>query len=81
MTDYISNGTKPLVHKVIPIIDRLTERLEQARDDTTKHVAVRSAAARATSMMNKYYSATDESIVFRIAMSEFPFVQFPTTFH
>ena len=45
-------------------------KLTQATKDVTLSMPVRLAAARGVAMLNKYYSKTDESIMFRLAMSK-----------
>jgi hypothetical protein len=40
-------------------------------DDTTLLPAVRAAALRGIVMMNKYYALTDDSSIYRVAMSKF----------
>lgn len=51
-------------------MDTLTAELDEFRDNKQKHPAVRIAAARGLALMNKYYSLTDDSSVFRVAMSK-----------
>ena len=68
-TERISRSNHPLLHEVIPLIDMLYDRLKIARDNSEHHAVVRAAAARGIVMLNKYYSATDESIMYRAAMS------------
>lgn len=63
----------PLIHQVIPIFDVVTTALEDNIDKSTLPLAVRHAALRGYLMLNKYYSLTDESVVYRIAMSGFSF--------
>jgi hypothetical protein len=67
-TKKISKSKTPLLHEVIPVFDVLTRALDDYVDDATKFPIVRAAARRGRSMMNKYYSLTDDSIVYRIAM-------------
>jgi hypothetical protein len=59
---------RPLVHAVIPLIDKLTELLEDTGNDPKKPPIVRAAALAGYKHMNKYYAKTDESIVYRLAM-------------
>jgi hypothetical protein len=61
---------RPLVHAVIPIIDRLSTVLEDASTNPTTHIAVRAGALAGLKTLNKYYSKTDESIVYRLSMSK-----------
>lgn len=60
----------PLIHEVIPIMDILTKKIDDSITDTSLHIAVRAAAARGRVILNKYYSKTDESIMYRMGMSE-----------
>ena len=68
-TKKICQNKVPLIHQVIPIIDIVSEALDEFIDDATLPPAIRSAAVRGSLMLNKYYSKTDESVIFRIAMS------------
>ena len=65
----ISMTKMHLIHQVIPYIDLLTTHLEKAVADWSLMKPVRSSAARGLRMLNKYYSRTDDSIMYRIAMS------------
>ena len=68
-TKKISKSKIPLIHQVIPIFDIITTALE---DNINKHMlppVVRHAALQGYLMLNKYYSLTDESVVYQIAMS------------
>lgn len=67
-TKRVSKSSRPLIHEVIPIIDVLTETLEDAVADMSLKPSVRVGAARGLAVMNKYYSLTDRSIMFRCAM-------------
>ena len=68
-TKKISKSKIPLIHQVIPIFDIITTTLEDNIDKHTLPPVVRHAALRGYLMLNKYYSLTDESVVYRIAMS------------
>ncbi|THH18736.1 hypothetical protein EUX98_g8907 [Antrodiella citrinella] len=67
-TKIISKTNTPLIHQVIPVIDILTENLQQTIDDRSLPKMVRRAAKRGLTVLNKYYSATDQSVMYRIAM-------------
>jgi hypothetical protein len=56
------------VSSVIPRINALVQVINDFKDDKSKHPAVRSAAMRGLTILNKYYQKTDESFVYRIAM-------------
>jgi len=68
-TNQISTNKIPLIHQVIPIFDVITTALEDNIENDTLPLIVRHAALRGYYMLNKYYSLTDDSIVYRIAMS------------
>lgn len=67
----MSKSDVPLLHEVISLIDALTTHLKNAITDATLLKPVHIAAARGLRMLHKYYSKTDESIMYRIAMSKF----------
>ena len=71
VTKEVSKSTVPLVHEVIPFIDSLSDMLEDAVQDSSLLPCVQMAARCGSTMLNKYYGKTDESIVFWIAMSSF----------
>ena len=64
MSDYA------LVHSVIPYMDILTDLLDSSKDNAALKPIIRCAAARGLQMLNKYYSKTDSSEIYRIAMSK-----------
>jgi MoxR-like ATPase len=66
----MSRSAVPLVHEVIPWIDALTKCLDDHVDDVDALPAVRAAADKGRVMLHKYYSRTDDSHVYRIAMSK-----------
>ena len=57
------------MHEVIPYMDILTEHLARFKDDHVLHPVVRAASERGIEVINRYYSKTDQSVVYRIAMS------------
>ncbi|KIM35089.1 hypothetical protein M413DRAFT_48960, partial [Hebeloma cylindrosporum] len=67
-TKEILKSKTPLIHQVIPIFDIITTALEDSIDNNSLPSVVRHAALRGYLMLNKYYSLTDESVVYRIAM-------------
>ena len=68
-TNQISMNKIPLIHQVILIFDVITTALEDNIENDALPLIVRHAALRGYYMLNKYYSLTDDSIVYRIAMS------------
>lgn len=69
-TERMSQSKTPLLYQVVPIIDALTRMLEIASDNEALFPAVRAAATKGIAVLNKYYAKTDESIMYRCAMSK-----------
>ncbi|OJT02143.1 hypothetical protein TRAPUB_7401 [Trametes pubescens] len=67
-TKEISTSGRALVHQVIPYIDVLTSHVDNFKKDDALLPAIRAAAQRGRVILDKYYSLTDDSIVYRIAM-------------
>ncbi|KAJ3823931.1 hypothetical protein F5880DRAFT_1481273, partial [Lentinula raphanica] len=67
-TTRISSSKYPMLHKVIPIIDVLNKRLEEAVANTALPLVVHRGVQRAIMVLDKYYSKTDESIMWKTAM-------------
>ena len=63
-TKRISQNKIPLVHDVIPIFDILMHTLNKFINDESCLPAIRAAALRGFSVLNKYYALTDDSIVY-----------------
>lgn len=66
----MENKSCPLLHEVIPALDYATQYLEKAVKNATTVSTVRVAAARGLVVVDEYYSKTDESIMYRSAMSK-----------
>lgn len=64
----MSQSSTPLLHQVIPLFDGLTRALDDHANDTKNAPAVRMAAIRGRTMLNKYYGLSDDSVMYRIAM-------------
>ncbi|KZT31351.1 hypothetical protein SISSUDRAFT_971525, partial [Sistotremastrum suecicum HHB10207 ss-3] len=66
----LSVANTPLIHQVIPVIDHLTTKLANAADDESgaTSLIVRHGSANGVEVLNKYYSKTDESVMYRVAM-------------
>ena len=58
-------------------MDILTEHLDAFKDNVDLKPVIRIAAARGLLIMNKYYSRTDDSEIYRIAMSRYPIPSLP----
>ena len=69
-TKIMSEADYALVHKVIPAMDTLTKYLDTTRDNVKFEPIIRVAAVRGLKILNKYYSRTDDSEVYRISMSK-----------
>lgn len=67
-TKQMSQSKTPLLHQVIPVFDIITRALDDHYSDPTLPPAVRAAAIRGRTMLDKYYGLTDDSIVYRVAM-------------
>ncbi|THU80506.1 hypothetical protein K435DRAFT_695561, partial [Dendrothele bispora CBS 962.96] len=68
----VSASARPLLHTVIPIIDTLTDNLLKVCSDWSKSPQTRAGAAKAIAVLNKYYSKTDDSIMYKAAMIMHP---------
>jgi len=51
-------------------MDEITRRFELTMTDTTFNIAIRAALERGKKILNKYYSLTDTSEAYRIAMGK-----------
>ncbi|KAI4518011.1 hypothetical protein K525DRAFT_180728, partial [Schizophyllum commune Loenen D] len=67
-TLFFSRDETPHLATVIPAMDRLDTELATFCIDNSLEPAIRAAAKLAKSTLNRYYSLTDESDVYRIAM-------------
>ncbi|KAL1937047.1 hypothetical protein VTO73DRAFT_15573 [Trametes versicolor] len=67
-TKQISASGRALVHQVIPYIDVLTTHVDTFKKDENILPGLRAASQRGRLILDKYYSLTDDSIVYRIAM-------------
>jgi hypothetical protein len=70
VTKEMSKSSIPQIYQVIPYMDCLNDALDDFAGDGTLFSAVRVTARCGAVVLNKYYGKTDESIIFRIAMSE-----------
>ena len=69
-TLYFSRSTPTLV-TVIPAMDHIDETLTLQSLDSDYEPAIRMALGLAKKVLNRYYSATDHSEVYHIAMSTY----------
>jgi hypothetical protein len=56
--------------KVIPAMDHIDQHLATAARDDTYKPCIQAAVAMGKKLLNKYYSYTDHSELYRIAMSK-----------
>ncbi|KAF8586736.1 hypothetical protein K439DRAFT_1340205, partial [Ramaria rubella] len=71
-TKCMSTSKIPRIFAVIPIIDVLTATLDQYSSNKALFPAVCAAATKGHEILNKYYSLTNDSIIYRVAMSMYP---------
>lgn len=69
----MSASARPLIADVIPLIDLLHDRLDELVNNTDKPMIIRASAAKASAIIEKYYSKTDDSKMYCLCMSK-PFV-------
>jgi hypothetical protein len=68
-TERFSRKDVPVISDVLFTFDQLHDHFEGKRDDPLVPEHLRCASIRALKVLNKYYSLTDQSDIFRIAMS------------
>jgi hypothetical protein len=69
LTNRFSQAEVPLVHEVIPMLERLEHMMVEVSRDTELSAIVRVAALAALQVIGKYYALTDDNEVYRIAIS------------
>lgn len=70
LTLKFSQSNVPLISEVIPMMDQLTTGIDHLRASHKIHPMVRYAAALTQQMVNKLYSKSDESWIYRVAIGE-----------
>lgn len=65
----MSQSRCPLVADAIPLIDLLNDQLKLLVGDNDKPMIICASAAKARAVLNKYYSKTDDSRMYRLCMS------------
>ncbi|KAH8916675.1 hypothetical protein BT69DRAFT_1192205, partial [Atractiella rhizophila] len=71
-TLFISPKGVPLAHLVIPVMDKLQAHLDSIRSNKNISKIVRHAVLTGTNILNKFYSLTDNSPFYRMAMYAAP---------
>ena len=69
-TAFFSCAT-PYLAKVIPAMDHIDQHLATAARDNAYKPCIQAAVAMGKKLLNKYYSYTDHSELYRIAMGEY----------
>ncbi len=72
----MSQSGVPLIHDVIPMFDEMINQLEEMIMDTKLFPGVRAVAIQARAVLCKYYSKTDESYMYWMAISEWFVIAF-----
>lgn len=70
VTRLFSQAEVPLVHQVIPMLEKLEHQLQFTLDHAEAPNVIRIAAQAGLMMVGKYYALTDDNEVYRIAMGE-----------
>ena len=65
---YFSQDDVPTIANVIPSMDKIDDALNPQANETVYHPAIQHAMRLGKDTMNVYYSHTDSSAVYRIAM-------------
>ncbi|KAI0682481.1 hypothetical protein C8T65DRAFT_596720, partial [Cerioporus squamosus] len=69
----MSVRARPLLHKVICVMDALEAMLTEAHENPALLPAVRAAASLGRAVLNKYYAKTDDSIMYRCTICEYTY--------
>ena len=69
-TTFFSRST-PYLAKVIPAMDHIDQHLATAARNKAYKLCIQAAVAMGKKLLNKYYSYTDHSELYRIAMGKF----------
>ncbi|KAF9560221.1 hypothetical protein CPC08DRAFT_618530, partial [Agrocybe pediades] len=67
---------KPNLANVIPVMDHINDCLTDKANDVSISPAIRSSLGLAKKTLNRYYSKTDDSRTYRIAMALHPKYKF-----
>lgn len=71
-TQYFSRQKPPNLVNVLPAIDRVHNSLTDSSLDANYRPSIRAAASLGQATLNRYYKKTDDSELYRIAMSTSP---------
>ncbi|KAF8584156.1 hypothetical protein K439DRAFT_1346748, partial [Ramaria rubella] len=68
ITKHISRSNVPMLHKVILLIDNISHALNSLITNVDLHLSICHAAFRGRTVLNKYYSKTDQSELYRLSL-------------
>ncbi|THU83889.1 hypothetical protein K435DRAFT_688673, partial [Dendrothele bispora CBS 962.96] len=71
-TKHFSKSNSTLIADIPPIMDALTKKIFNIINDPITKPIIKAAAAKAYTILNKYYGKTDSSIMYRICMMLHP---------
>lgn len=69
----MSDSKRPLIHEVIPLIDQIYLLLEDLEDNVTLLKTIHFGVKAGLKVLDKYYAQTDDSLMYRAAMSGFSY--------
>jgi hypothetical protein len=64
----MQTNKRPMLHNVIRLMDLLNDQLESFVLNVDNSLVLRHGAAKALTVLDKYYAKTDESVLYRAAM-------------
>lgn len=70
----MSVSGRPLLYQAILLFDILEKHLKQFCEDTKLHPLVRYGCILGRDVLNKYYKKSDDSIMYRCAISKLSYV-------
>lgn len=66
----LSKSGVPLIHHVLPMFDNMIDKLDKIIMNESLFPSIHAAAIRACQVLCKYYLKTDDSYMYRMAMSK-----------
>ncbi|PBK60315.1 hypothetical protein ARMSODRAFT_898268 [Armillaria solidipes] len=76
-SEHMSKSKFPLIHQVIPLFDSLINKFEDFISNENLFAGVQAAAIHGQAAICKYYSKTDDLIMYRMVMSNVIVVMHP----
>ncbi|KAF8590177.1 hypothetical protein K439DRAFT_1330804, partial [Ramaria rubella] len=68
ITKHISRSNVPMLHEVIPLIDNISHALNSLIANEDLHMSIHHAAFQGHTVLNKYYSKTDQSELYQLSL-------------